>query len=456
MDESSPYHRLVKQRRETTRRRLTEDAEFKEHVDKTYSDIQNKKDTDMAEHSAKFQREEIELQEREDTEMSEMETRHCQELQDLTAGQELETAERQRLHDSAMSKLSDEQTSALEKLQNYYGEEEDKARVKIESLASILKTNRDAEDADLSRQLLEALDEENDQTIEVESPGVSVSNTGQSLLSITNLKARLESSSSEQSPTRGSAQQSPQTPQSHLRVSSQVTPTKRLMAESPCENRPPPSMRRVVSENLRPGAAEDILTSSSPPASSRLFVSPKAQSSKSSDLHPGSPSRPMSISSAPSQSTAQGSFPTTQLANAQANYSQVNREKYQADRTNPRSPADRSQILSTPCRPIRAATASRSKLASPFRPVNQNRSFSANTPVASPSSSSQQGSPPSSTKQCRPVCANFEITEVRYNNAGGTFLPLHQLYHPRKVILGRSRKLTQSFRRWLLSLDPWR
>ena len=212
MDESSPYHRLVKQRRETTRRRLTEDAEFKEHVDKTYSDIQNKKDTDMAEHSAKFQREEIELQEREDTEMSEMETRHCQELQDLTAGQELETAERQRLHDSAMSKLSDEQTSALEKLQNYYGEEEDKARVKIESLASILKTNRDAEDADLSRQLLEALDEENDQTIEVESPGVSVSNTGQSLLSITNLKARLESSSSEQSPTRGSAQQSPQIP----------------------------------------------------------------------------------------------------------------------------------------------------------------------------------------------------------------------------------------------------
>ena len=163
MDESSPYHRLVKQRRETTRRRLTEDAEFKEHVDKTYSDIQNKKDTDMAEHSAKFQREEIELQEREDTEMSEMETRHCQELQDLTAGQELETAERQRLHDSAMSKLSDEQTSALEKLQNYYGEEEDKARVKIESLASILKTNRDAEDADLSRQLLEALDEEADE-----------------------------------------------------------------------------------------------------------------------------------------------------------------------------------------------------------------------------------------------------------------------------------------------------
>ena len=394
--------------------------------------------------------------ERQDNLMSEIETRHRQEFEELTSRHQRETAERQKLRTTAMSKLLDEQTTALEQLQNYHGEEEEKARVEIENLLSILKNNRDTEDAKLSRLLLEALDEENDQTIEVESPGVFVQSAGQSLLHITSFKARLASSSSEQSPTRETAQQSPQTPKALLQDDSQVTPTKRQMAESPCENRPPPNLRRVVSDNVRPGKLEDIYYLSSPPASSELFVSPKAQSSATPDPQPSSLSRPVSISSASSQSKAQGSFPITQLANSQPNYVEFNRGNDSADRIDLRSPADRSQLLSTPCRPMRAATASRSKLASPFKPVNQNRSFSANTPVASPNSSSQQGSPPSSTKPSRPVCADFEITELRYNNAGGKSFRFHPLYHPWENILYILRKLTHFFPRWLLSLDSWR
>ncbi|PVH89738.1 hypothetical protein DL98DRAFT_523633 [Cadophora sp. DSE1049] len=417
MDHSSLYQRLVSRRREIMNQRLLEDATFKAYENDSYSDIQTKKDAKITEHNANAQRDETELGERENTKLAEVETRHRHELDELIARHEHEAADLKSAREFAVSKLLQEQKTALEKLEDFYTGKEDKARAKIEELKITLKNSRDDEDAKLSKELFEALDEESSQTIEVDSPGVSVSNAGQSLQHIVNFKTRLATSYAEQSSTGEFEQQSPsnegrQTPKSQLRVGSQVTPTKRSMADSPCENRQPPSFHRFVSENFRPVAVGDIFNSSSPPASSELSVSPNAYLPAIPDPPPESPSRPISISSASSQSTVQGSFQDTQPATPRFNRRQTIGTNGRANGINLQPPADLNLLTATPPRAM---------LQSPFKSNSQGRSLSSNTPRHSPKSSPQQNSSPASVRWGRPVCVNFEITEVRYNYADGGF-----------------------------------
>ncbi|KAH7419209.1 hypothetical protein BKA64DRAFT_633907 [Cadophora sp. MPI-SDFR-AT-0126] len=422
MDEWSLYQRLLKERREVTDQRKLEDTTLKDHEDKTYSDIKNRKDAEIAEHNGNAQKEKTELEERENAKWAEMKNRHCLELKNLTTKHEREAADMKRARESAMDTLSANQTTALKKLENSYEAEEDRSRAEIEDLKITLENDRANDDAKLSKKLLEALDEENNQTIEVDSPGVSISNAEQSFQQIVNFKTRLAASSTEQSPMRQCEQQSSsnesgQTPRSHLQVSSRVTPTKRSMADSPSENRQPPSLRRVVSENVRPKTLEDVFSSSSPPASSNLSIYPKTFPSATPDLQPASSFQPIFTSSASPGSSAQGSLQNSQPVTPQANHLRTIVGDGSPKGMSLEPPVHMNQLLATPSRLSRIATPP--SLQSPFNPGSQRRSLSCNTPRHTPRSSPQQNPSPASAKQGRLVCANFEITSVRYNYADG-------------------------------------
>ncbi|KAK0125339.1 hypothetical protein ONS95_000638 [Cadophora gregata] len=415
MADSSPYQHIEKTWREIERKRSHEDAEFDKYVRDVLSSIDNEKEIKLAQHEADTKTKETELAAEEQEKSKELEAAHLREREALDARHKAQTTDRERDQQAVMSRLRDERSTAWEQLRIFFSNKKDNVQSGLDSCKATLKADRLFEDDEIQKNLFKAMVEQSNQTIEVASSGAASSCAELPPQRILNFKTRIPATSTEEKPTRAVEKGSVSTADLHTSrsrgASSQVTPTKRSMAESPYENIQPPSLRRAVSENIRPATAENVLNLSSPPAPSKLFGSSKTSLPVTPCRRPASPSYLVP----PSSSFSQAAIRATSQAAAPSTPLRISRQTISANsRLNGSSlppPADTS-LLMTPTPP-------RAMLRSPFKSSSQHREISPGVPRQSAEFSSQQDSLPGPTNQNRPLCLNFEIIAVRYKTSDG-------------------------------------
>lgn len=427
MDGASPYHQVELQRWHTKIQRAQEDADFAAYEEKTLSDIQKEKDQKLAQLVADAKAEEAKLKAAEKEASDLLESHQQRELEDLLTKHEGQTALRKRDAEHATKQLTKKNEADKELLLSTYADKGFKAETEIQNQMQQRQLDRAMEDQTWSAELCRIADEQSRLTIEVQ-PRVVASTPAHAAepLQRGHFQRRSVSAAAAvlESPVRGTElnmlMRGPETTQPRSRVSS-VTPTKRTMADSPYENRTPPNLRRIVSDNITPAADGDIFTTSSSSASSGGLPSPTALLSRLPEFTQGAtPARSVSISSASSQSTTQSPGQITQSPTPHSNRRQTIGTNGTSNGMNERlvdgflQPQSSAQARSTSC-----ATPPKFSLGGAVKPASQPQGISPSTPIPLSRATFQTNSSPLSASRGTTISVNFEIVSVRYSYASG-------------------------------------
>ncbi|KAG4441265.1 hypothetical protein IFR05_003256 [Cadophora sp. M221] len=308
MDGASAYHQLEMQGRHAKTRRDQEDADFAAYQEKTLSDIQMEKDQKLTQLVADAKAEETKSEDVEKETSDLLEANQQRELEELRAKHEAQTSPRKGDAEHAMKRLTEKNEADKELLLSTYADKRVAAETEIEDKIQQLLLGRAMEDQAWSAELCRIADERSSQTIEVQ-PRVATYTPDRAAEPLqrrsVSAAATVLESTDRSTDQINLLMRGLESTKARPRVSS-VTPTKRTKTKSSYENRTPPSLRRIVSDNIRTAADGDIFTTPSSSSSSNAFPSPTELLSRHPKLAPTvTPTRSVSISSASSQSATQ-------------------------------------------------------------------------------------------------------------------------------------------------------